>query len=68
MSTTTGTGIALLAVGAILGFAVRDVIPGVNLSLTGYICMGAGVLAIILGMTMVGRTRRQPYPNERDDL
>ncbi len=68
MSTTTGTGIALLAIGAILSFAVRDVIPGVNLTLTGYICMGAGALAIILGLTMVGQTRRHPYPNERDDL
>lgn len=68
MSTTTGTGIALLAIGAILSFAVRDVIPGVNLTLTGYICMGAGALAIILGLTMVGQTRRHPYPNERDGL
>lgn len=68
MSTTVGTGIALLTIGAILGFAVRDVVPGVDLTLTGYICMGAGVLAIILGLTIVGQTRRRPYRNERDDL
>ena len=68
MSTTVGTGIALLAIGAVLGFAVRDAVPGVNLALTGYICMGAGALAIVLGLTMVGQARRRPYPNERDDL
>lgn len=45
-----GIGIALLAVGAILSFAVRDSISGVDLSLIGYICMGAGALAIILGL------------------
>jgi len=42
-----GIGIALLVVGAILSFAVRDNVPGVDLSMVGYICMGAGVLAII---------------------
>lgn len=68
MPTTVGTGIALLTIGAVLGFAVRDAVPGVNLALIGYICMGAGALAIILGLIMLGQARRAPTPNGRDDL
>lgn len=68
MSTTTGTGIALLVIGAILGFAVRDSIPGVNLVLVGYICMGAGVLAIILGLvTNAQATKRTNVVEHRSD-
>jgi hypothetical protein len=68
MSTTTGTGIALLVIGAILGFAVRDAIPGVNLVLIGYICMGAGVLAVILGLvTNAQATKRTNVVEHRSD-
>lgn len=45
-----GGGITLLVIGAILSFAVRDNISGVNLTMVGYILMGAGVLAIILSI------------------
>jgi hypothetical protein len=45
-----GIGIALLVVGAILGFAVKDSVSGVDLSMIGYICMGAGALALILSL------------------
>ncbi|MFZ1412884.1 MAG: DUF6458 family protein [Micropruina sp.] len=45
-----GVGISLLVVGAILSFAVRDSVPGVSLGMVGYICMGAGVLALIFGL------------------
>ncbi len=44
-----GLGISLLVIGAILAFAVADRISGVNLAMVGYICMGAGVLALIFG-------------------
>ncbi len=68
MSTTTGTGIALLVIGAILGFAVRDAIPGVNLVLVGWICMGAGLLAVILGLvTNAQATRRTHVVEHRSD-
>lgn len=65
-----GTGIGLLVVGAILGFAVRDSIPGVSLSMIGYICMGAGVLALIIGLVMytqATQTRRGTTVVERRD-
>lgn len=68
MSTTTGSGIALLVIGAILSFAVRDMVPGVDLTLIGYICMGAGVLAIILGLvTNAQATRRTNVVEHRSD-
>lgn len=47
-----GFGIFLLAVGAILAFAVRDNIDAVDLTLVGYIAMGAGVLAIVLSLVL----------------
>ncbi|GAA4428768.1 hypothetical protein GCM10023169_30260 [Georgenia halophila] len=45
-----GAGIFLIVVGAILAFAVSDVIEGVDLTMVGYICMGAGVLALIIAL------------------
>jgi uncharacterized YccA/Bax inhibitor family protein len=68
MSTTTGAGIALLVVGAVLSFAVKDSISGVNLALIGYICMGAGALAIVLGLvTNAQASRRTNVVEHRDD-
>ncbi len=45
-----GTGILFLVLGSILAFAVGDAFEAVDLVLVGYICMGAGVLAIILSL------------------
>ena len=47
-----GGGIALIVVGAILSFGVSDRIDGVNLTVIGYICMAAGVIALILAVVM----------------
>jgi len=47
-----GGGIALLVIGAILSFGVSDRIEGVDLTVIGYICMGAGVLALILAIAL----------------
>lgn len=57
-----GLGIFLLVLGAILSFAVTDRISGVDLTMVGYICMAAGVLAIIL--TMVTTSQRQKTRTE----
>lgn len=68
MSPTTGTGIGLLVVGAILAFAVRDAIPGVSLAMIGYICLAGGVLAVVLGLvTNAQSTRRTHVVERRDD-
>jgi hypothetical protein len=47
-----GGGIVLIVIGAILSFAVKDAVDGVNLELIGYICMGAGLLALIIALVM----------------
>lgn len=59
-----GGSIFLLALGAILAFAVRDAISGVDLVTIGYILMAAGALGIVLSLVMNGQ-RREP---RRDDL
>ncbi|MGH8777403.1 MAG: DUF6458 family protein [Jiangellaceae bacterium] len=53
-----GTGIFLLAAGAILAFAVETDISGVELSTVGWILMAAGALAIILFLTVWAPRRR----------
>lgn len=47
-----GGGIALIVIGAILSFGVSDAIEGVDLTVIGYICMGAGVIALILAIVL----------------
>ncbi len=67
-----GGSIFLLAIGAVLSFAVRDNISDVDLVMVGYILMGAGALGIVLSLVMstartasreslsVGTRRRRP--------
>jgi Domain of unknown function (DUF6458) len=45
-----GTGIFLLAVGAILKFAVTDGIEGVNLATVGVILMIAGIALTVISL------------------
>ena len=52
-----GGAITMIAIGAILSFAVRDAVPGVDLTAVGYILMIVGVLGIVLTMAMTGRRR-----------
>jgi hypothetical protein len=61
-----GGSIALIAIGAILSFAVQDSISGVDLVVVGYICMAAGVLGIVLSLVANGRRRDRVVA--RDDL
>lgn len=58
-----GIGIALLVIGAILSFAVRDSVPGVDLTMVGYICMGAGALAVILGLVTNAQATNTRHTN-----
>lgn len=53
-----GTGIFLLAIGAILAFAVADNISGINLTMVGYIAMAAGALALVIGLVMNAQRTR----------
>ena len=47
-----GGGIFLIVVGAILAFAVRDSIDAIDLTMIGYICMAAGVIALIIALVL----------------
>ena len=65
-----GTGIALLVVGGILAFGVKDSFSAVDLTAIGYICMAAGVLAIILTLVLQQQRQRTSHTSvvERRDL
>lgn len=54
-----GTSIFLLATGAVLAFGVQDSIDGVDLTVIGYILMGAGVLGLLLFLTVFGRKNKR---------
>ncbi|GAB2689084.1 DUF6458 family protein [Thalassiella azotivora] len=47
-----GAGIFLLVIGGIMAFGVRDSWDALDLTAIGWICMGAGVLAIVLALAM----------------
>lgn len=58
-----GGSIVLLALGAILSFAVQDSINGVDLVVVGYILMAAGALGIVLSLALSGqRNGRRDLP------
>lgn len=61
-----GGSLFLLAIGAILSFAVQDSINGVDLVTTGYILMAVGVLGIVLSLLMTARARG-PRDDARGD-
>lgn len=47
---TIGLGIVFLAIGAILSFGVQDRWEVLDVTVIGYVLMGAGALAIIIGL------------------
>ena len=56
-----GTGIFLIVLGAILAFAVRDSWEVLDLTVVGYICLLAGVLAIILTLVLNNQRRNTTH-------
>ena len=57
-----GVSIFLLAVGAILAFAVNASVNGLDVHVVGWILMAAGALGIVLFLAVFGpRTRRATY-------
>ncbi|MBM9465530.1 hypothetical protein JL108_18935 [Aeromicrobium sp. YIM 150415] len=57
-----GGSLFLLAIGAILAFAVQDAVNGIDLVTTGYILMGVGVLGLVLSLILAGRAGRDAPP------
>ena len=47
---TIGTGIFLIAVGAILRYAIHDSLTGVDLATIGLILMIAGAVGLVVGL------------------
>ncbi|MFC9693022.1 DUF6458 family protein [Kribbella sp. NPDC056951] len=53
-----GVSVFLIAVGGILSFAVSDRISGVDLTVVGYILMGAGALGLIMAVLITSQRSR----------
>ncbi len=64
-----GVGIFLLVVGGVLAFGVRDSWDVVDLTAIGYVCLGVGVLAIILSLVVQQQRTRTRHTTtvRRDD-
>lgn len=55
-----GSSIALIIIGAILAFAVSDMIPNVDLTMVGYIFLGAGAIGLVLSLLTSGPRKMKP--------
>ncbi|MEU6431111.1 DUF6458 family protein [Microbispora sp. NPDC046973] len=55
-----GASLAFIAVGAVLAFAVKWDVPGIDLQMIGWILMAVG----IVGMVLTGRYTRRPRTEE----
>lgn len=53
-----GSGIFLVVVGAILAFALNVQLDWIDLTLVGYLLMGAGVVITLIGIALLVRRRR----------
>ncbi len=66
---TTGAGIFLIAVGAILYFATNLRVAHVDIDTVGIILMAAGLAGLLIGLFQEAnrrRTRRDVYVERRD--
>ncbi|MBK5217043.1 MAG: hypothetical protein JJE02_05615 [Propionibacteriales bacterium] len=54
----TGTSLVLMALGAILAFAVQDNINAVDLTMVGYILLGIGALGLVITLIMSSQDDR----------
>jgi hypothetical protein len=60
---TIGTSIFLIALGAILRFAVNASVAGFSIQTAGLILMVAGVLGLVIGLFLI--TSRRPREPDR---
>jgi Domain of unknown function (DUF6458) len=62
-----GSSIALIAIGAILAFAVAPgIIPFIDQTLIGYILMGVGLLGLIISIIMASTRRPDRVVEHRE--
>lgn len=57
-SMTIGTSLFMIAVGAILKYAVTWTLAGINLQVAGVVLMVVGAIGLILGLVMLFTDRR----------
>ena len=60
-----GLSIFLLALGAILAFAVNVTLSGIDINVIGIILMACGALGLVLTMLMLNRDRPGVVTEER---
>jgi hypothetical protein len=60
-----GVGIFLMAVGAILTFAVNVTISGLDIAVIGVVLMVAGLVELVLELFLFAPRRRQRYVYQR---
>lgn len=63
---TLGFSIFLLAVGAILAFAVHATVAGIDIHVVGWILMGAGLLGLVLALAVFAPRRRRAVVTTSD--
>lgn len=61
-----GGSLLLIALGAILAFAVRDSFSEVDLSVVGYILMAVGVIGLVITLVMMNTRQRTDVIRRRD--
>ena len=59
---TIGSSLFLIAVGAILKFAVTATVAGVDIQTVGVILMVVGVIGLIVGLAVMFSRRQPPVP------
>lgn len=63
---TIGSSIFLIALGAILRYAVTATVAGVDINVIGLILMIAGAIGLIIGLFMMTAARRDPGYRDPD--
>jgi hypothetical protein len=57
-----GGSLVLLAVGAILAFAVEDQVNGIDLVMVGYILMVVGIIGMVVSLVVSNQHRNNINP------
>ena len=63
---TIGSSLFLIAVGAILKFAVTATVSGIDLQTVGVILMIVGAIGLAIGLYLMYRTRSTDVPRPPD--
>jgi Domain of unknown function (DUF6458) len=64
---TIGTSLFLIAVGAVLRYAVDATVEGFEIQTAGLILMVIGVIGLAIGLFMLASDRRRTEPVAYDD-